>query len=153
EELVPASDPHVSNFTADVILNRATDNRIRIEVPGLKQKADNRNLCLVEECGKPCEAQRLHLLVVGVGEEDEQRLKDRALLAIHAERDPGNPGRLVSPAFREIEDPLVLNGHWVRSQQVRYALEEIKLRLQRIDRSKKTEPRSEVFIFYFQGPE
>jgi WD40 repeat protein len=153
EELVPAADPAVSTFTSDVVLNQAKDNGIRIEVPRLKQDADNRKLCLVEECAKPVEAQRLHLLVVGIGEEDEKKLKDRALVAVQAARDPNSPGRFVSPAFREIEDPIVLNGHWVRSQQVRYALEDIKLKLQRIERGSKADPRSEVFIFYFQGPE
>jgi WD40 repeat protein len=88
-------------FTARLVLNRATDNDIEVELPDLKQDHGNRNQRhFAVNCAAPTPGQRLHLLVVGIDEKDGKKLVDEALLAVHARA--GKDGRLQAPAFSQV---------------------------------------------------
>ncbi|MGE3804383.1 MAG: hypothetical protein AB7K24_06900, partial [Gemmataceae bacterium] len=98
-QLKPATgDGRERRFEAELLLNRAQDNVVEIELPTLKQDSSNRrefNLA----CAKPEEGQRLHLLIVAVGEKNNQGLIDQALLSLRATRDKG---QIKTPAFAQV---------------------------------------------------
>ena len=72
--LKPPRSPALEwSWRAKVRLNRAGENEISVRLPGVARAADCR-LDFKVGCTKPDERQRLHLLVVGVGEKDHQAI-------------------------------------------------------------------------------
>ena len=132
-------------FVADLLLNRREDNRIEIELPDLKQDSNNRREFELA-CTKPATGQRLHLLIVGVGEKNEQELVNQALLALRAERDKQ---KITSPAFSEVRvyGPLT---NFVRPQEVFTQLCLIK---KTIDVLAAQGSPNDVVMVYYQGGE
>jgi WD40 repeat protein len=101
-ELRPAEgNSRERKFTARLVLNREKDNEIEVELPDLKQDQANRNQRrFALNCAAPQPGQRLHLLVVGIGEEDGKKLVDEALLSVRAKAD--KDGVLRAPAFSQV---------------------------------------------------
>ncbi len=131
-------------FRAPVRLNREKDNRVALEFPELKLE-DGAAPAFVCDCTRPERKQRLHLLIVGVGETDEQGLVGRVLRALGA-RDVRDD-RFETPAFEEARLYRPLTGH-VTPQDVYPALLEIR---QRVPASPG--PFNEVVLVYFRGAE
>ncbi|GIW79576.1 MAG: hypothetical protein KatS3mg105_1383 [Gemmatales bacterium] len=132
-------------FVADLILNRPVDNRIEIELPDLKSDANNRREFTLD-CLKPESGQRLHLLIVGVGEKDESKLTNQALLALRAQREKDT---IRTPAFSEVRiyGPLT---DFVTPQQVYAQLCLIKKTIDVL--AGKGSP-NDVVMVYYQGGE
>jgi WD40 repeat protein len=139
-----APDGRTRPFKAEIFLNRTEDNYVELDLPDLKQECGNcRTFTLV--CRKPEKAQRLFLLVVGVGEADVKGLQERACQALHAS---AQHGQLVSPAFSEmVVIPLV---GYVRPENIRYQLYSIK---RTIDLSARAGSSNDVWMVYYQGGE
>lgn len=98
-ELQPASgDERTRQFRADLLLGRASSNQVEIELPDLKQDVSNRREFRLD-CSQPQQGQRLHLLVVGVGDLDEKSISSQALLALRASRDKDE---IRTPAFSQV---------------------------------------------------
>jgi hypothetical protein len=90
----------VQEFRAEVIFSRK-ENEVGVELPGVPLDEVDRPSFLVS-CDAPEDRQRLHLLVVGVGQRDRDALRSRALEAMLAEPHPDapeDPDRFQTPAF------------------------------------------------------
>jgi hypothetical protein len=97
----PEGNSRERGFTARVVLNRTQQNDVEIELPDLKQDQGNRHSRQFSiDCAKPEPGQRLHLLVVGIGEKDGKKLVDEALSSVHAQAD--RDGVLRAPAFSQV---------------------------------------------------
>jgi hypothetical protein len=89
-----------SQFRADLVLDRLR-NRVVIRLPGVAGEAgDTRELEIA--CLRPIPEQKLHLLIIGVGQEDEETLRRRALDAILVHKAKDARSSLASDAFEEI---------------------------------------------------
>src|SRR5262249_28120044 len=86
-------------FSADLVLNRSEGNFVEIDLHDIKQEASNHCEFTVA-CAKPVKGQRLHMLIVGVGEKDEEKLKGQAIKALRA--DTANKDRVKTPAFEDV---------------------------------------------------
>jgi WD40 repeat protein len=75
-------------WEAKLCLNRADANQVTIDVPRLALDAGNR-LTFAVDCANPDRLQRLHLLVVKIGDTDTRELEDAALRAVGGVRDNG----------------------------------------------------------------
>jgi hypothetical protein len=91
----------------------------------------------------------LHLLIVGIGEEDERALTDRALRALHIDRSPR--GELQKPGFSHVALYRCLTGV-VSPGQIFYQLGDICDRIERSAQN-RTSLFNNVVIVYYQGPE
>src|SRR5439155_11635916 len=76
-------------FRTDLLLSQAANNRVEIALPGLEQDASNRTEFLVN-CKDPARAQRLHLILVSLNEEDAKGLDSKFL-------------KLLEPAFEGVD--------------------------------------------------
>jgi WD40 repeat protein len=137
-------------FQAPVLLTRAADNLIEVDLPGL---ADGpRSACVVRRCTDPVR-RRLRLVIVGVGEKDGDGLKQRALKAVGAAPAPGGDGRLQAPpAFEDVvaDEPLVKN---VTKGKILYRLKEVKRQIQATAADGQAGGLAEVVLVYYQGRE
>jgi hypothetical protein len=142
-------NPLVQEFRAEVIFSRV-ENEVAVELPGVPLDEVDRPSFLVS-CDAPEDRQRLHLLVVGVGERDREALRSRALDALLAEPHadaPDNPDRFQTPAFLDgaVYGPLHDD---VRITELVYQLDrirrEVNLGLTLGDRP------IDVVAVYFQG--
>jgi WD40 repeat protein len=141
----PAGNMRQRAFRAAIAFNQATDNKVLVELPGLKQDANNRQEFSVA-CQKP-ENTRVHLLIVGVGEQNEKELIDRVLLALHAEQIDLQRKRFKTPTFSEGRLYPPLTGY-VRPGQVLTELRRIK---DEIDLLAKGGATSDVMMVFYQG--
>ncbi|MCS6853002.1 MAG: hypothetical protein NZ700_17740 [Gemmataceae bacterium] len=133
-------------FQAEILLNRLTSNLVEVELPELAQDTGNRRRCTLD-CLKPVTGQRLHLLIVAIGEADEEKLTDQVLRAMQAGRDA--KGRLRTPVFDEVVlyGPLV---GYVTRGQVGLQIHKMK---QALDRRAAAGSANDVILLYFQGGE
>jgi len=127
-------------FQVEVVLNRANDNRIEIEFPGLPRQAGNR-LEFDLDCRKPQTGQRLHLVMIGFGLSDEEKLMELARRALQI-RD----GR--TPVFSEVRTYGPLVGR-VRATQVKYQLELFRAATQ----NRFRDHLNDVLMVYYFGQE
>lgn len=69
-------------FRVPIVLNKDTNNKVSLELPaGLPGRADNRSEFSLD-CKAPEQGQRLHLLIVGIGEREEGTLRERLVKAL-----------------------------------------------------------------------
>src|SRR5262249_38749090 len=134
-------------FQAGVRLNRER-NRIQVQLPPeLKLKA-NEPPAVEVACARPEKGQRLHLMVIGPGQRDQQALADAVLKAFLAEKGAG--GRFRPPAFEDgtLYGPLPAD---VRRETVRTKLAYLQrtLRHPRDPRG----PLNDVVVVFFSGEE
>lgn len=142
----PASkDSRERSFERELLLNQV-ENRIEVELPDLKEEANDRREFSVV-CRNPQAGQRLHYLVMGVGEKNQQELLKEALQAIGAKGD-GN-GQYHTPAFSEIRMYGPLTGY-VRPERVFTQLCIIK---QTVDLLARSGSANDVVLVYYEGQE
>jgi WD40 repeat protein len=87
---LPATGKTERTFATEILLKRETDNSIEFETPGLKSSPETLPVVHIAECARFKPNQWLHLLIIGVGEQDETKLRDGVLKAIQARGEPGN---------------------------------------------------------------
>jgi WD40 repeat protein len=142
----PASkDSRERSFERELLLNQV-ENRIEVELPDLKEEANDRREFSVV-CRNPQAGQRLHYLVMGVGEKNSQELMKEALQAIGAKGD-GNV-QYHTPAFSEIRLYGPLTGY-VRPERVFTQLCIIK---QTVDLLARSGSANDVVLVYYEGQE
>jgi hypothetical protein len=140
------------SFRAPLFLNNTKGNRVEIVLPELKQEASNRRQFALD-CASAEQGQRLHLLVVGVGVKDDQKLMGRLLQALGAPAAGGD--QFATPAFQagQVYGPLT---DYVNRRQVYYQLCKIR---ENIRRQKNNDLRTgkgsltDVVMMYYQGGE
>jgi WD40 repeat protein len=140
-------------FQADVLLSRPRNNRIDIDLPALSLDADHARQCVVQVCSRPFQGQRLHLLIVGIGQEDGKKLVDGALKALQARPVSDKPGRYTAPpAFQEVlvYGPLVQD---VGPGDVFHKLNEMRKRIETSDVRDPSAQFNDVVLLYYQGGE
>jgi len=136
-----------ATFQADIILNRTERNLITVALPGLKQDAANRHTFTVA-CDKPLRGQRLHLLIVGLTEKDENKLTADVLRSLKVQKHP--QGRLYSAAFEEVLLYGPLTDYLVTPGKVFEQLRKIE---RTIDRQSTGAAPNDVVVVYYQGGE
>jgi WD40 repeat protein len=144
----PTGDGRERQFTARVVLNRSQGNEIEVELPDLKQDHGNRHQRqFALDCAKPVPGQRLHLLVVGIGEENSKSLVEEALTAVNAKAD--RDGVLRSPAFSQVRvyGPLT---RFVKPEDVYTQMCLIKKTIELL--ASKDSP-NDVVMVYYKGDE
>lgn len=144
----PTGDGRERQFTARVVLNRSQGNEIEVELPDLKQDHGNRHQRqFALDCAKPVPGQRLHLLVVGIGEENSRALIEEALTAVNAKAD--RDGVLRSPAFSQVRvyGPLT---RFVKPEDVYTQMCLIKKTIELL--ASKESP-NDVVMVYYKGDE
>ena len=137
-----------AEFRAPILLN-LKENLIEVKLPVLAREL--RDLLRFRvACEHPERRQRLHLLIIGVGQEDEDELRDRALQALHGELLPNSKTRFKCPAFDqgEIYGPLLRD---VIKPRVWGQLARIKNEINP-NRAAADAP-IEVVMIYYQGGE
>jgi WD40 repeat protein len=133
-------------FTADLVLNRPEGNFVEMDLPDIKQDASNHTEFTLGSL-KPVKGQRLHLLIVGVGEKDEQKLYNQAITALKAAKNL--QGKYASPAFEEVRFYGPLTG-FVSPEQIYNQLCLIK---KTIDLYAPRGSANDVVMVYYQGQE
>jgi WD40 repeat protein len=133
-------------FTAHILLNRAEGNFVELQLPNIKQEASNYTEFTVA-CQEPVTGQHLHLLIVGVDEKDEERLKAQAFTALQATQ---AGGITKTPAFEVVRTYGPLTGTAVSPGQVFYQLCLIK---KTIDLHARQGSPNDVVMVYYQGKE
>lgn len=141
----PTGNSREREFRAELLLNRPENNQVEIELPDLKQDSSNRREFPLA-CAKPEPGQRLHMLIVGVGEKDEDKLTDQALLALRAQKEKGE---VKTPAFASVRTYGPLTG-FVSPEQVFTQLCLIK---KTIDVLAAEGSPNDVVMVYYQGGE
>jgi WD40 repeat protein len=144
----PTGNGREREFTARVVLNRSQGNDIEIELPDLKQDHGNRHSRqFTLDCANPVPGQRLHLLVVGIGESNPKALVDEALGAVNAKAD--KEGILRSPAFSQVRvyGPLT---RFVKPEDVYTQVNLIKKTIELL--ASKGTP-NDVVMVYYKGDE
>ncbi len=147
----PAPGKAECPFSATVLLTRAADNQIEVDLSDLERADGQRNVCVVRHCTNPIRGRRLHLVVIGIGEKDGAALKQRALAAVGAKRSP--EGTLQAPpAFEEVTayEPLVGG---VTQGQMLHSLYGVKRQIQAAVAEDENIVLSEVVLVYYQGRE
>ena len=153
-DLDAQADPNTRErtFSAVLVLNRRQDNHIDIHLPDLpvRDRADSH--FHVRVCDAPQADQRLHLLVVGLGDHDAKAVKANAIAAIGATADPKRPDVLTAPRFAEVAVYGPLVGHVNRGVvNTQLALIQHAIRVRRSVAS--AAPIDEVVMVYYQGAE
>jgi WD40 repeat protein len=131
------------SWRAKIRLNRAGENEISVRLPGVAREADCR-LDFKVNCTKPDERQRLHLLVVGVGEKDRKQLETLALRAVRGKRISGD--QISTPAFAK--GWIYLVSGYVNRGRVTAQLERIHLRV-----GDPVDAGADVVMVYYRGQE
>jgi WD40 repeat protein len=140
---VPRSPDLEWAWRAKIRLNRAGENEISVRLPGVARAADCR-LDFKVDCTKPDERQRLHLLVVGVGEKDQRQLETLALRAVRGKRLAGD--QISTPAFAK--GWIYLVSGYVNRGRVTAQLERIHLRV-----GDPVDAGTDVVMVYYRGQE
>ena len=139
--------PLEAEFEARIQLG-LPDNQVEVKVPELAREAGDRPIFRLA-CTRPEHHQRLHLLIVGVGEEDETALRDRALQALQG-TPQGKSNLFKTPAFTEgrIYGPLTRD---VLKYHLLYQLNVIRNEVSPLQTG--IEGPIEVVVIYYQGGE
>ncbi len=147
----PEKDKHERRFEVDVLLNRAENNVIDLELPDLPKNTDYSSRSVVQKCVNPVKGLRLHLLIVGIGNPDAKKLERDALDALRAKKDAKTDKISAPPTFDEVivYGPLA---HDVSRDQVFRKLDDIKWRIDHGD-PRAEEVRNDLVMMYYQGKE
>jgi WD40 repeat protein len=149
----PSRDrPRERTFRCTLVLSRDKHNEIQVQLPdGMKDNAGNR-LDFVVDCKEPMRGKRLHLLILGVGPQDEKLLEEQLMRALN-----GNNASNIQAAFEQIKIHGILTGENVRRRMVMAYLRDIK---NYIERQKQSElramagsPHNDLIMVYYQGGE
>jgi WD40 repeat protein len=132
------------SFTAPIWLNREEGNFVELQLPNIKQEASNHAEFTVA-CRQPITRQRLHLLIVGVDENNPEALIKQAKKAISAK---SKGDKIETPAFDQVM-LYPLTGD-VTPGKVFYQLCRIK---KLIDLSAQRGSPNDVVMLYYQGKE
>ncbi|QDV66440.1 WD domain, G-beta repeat [Rosistilla carotiformis] len=131
-------------FLCELFLN-AEDNEIQVDVPEIQLDRVNADSLHVI-CDNPVQRQRLRLVLVGVGPQTEQELREEVFKAIGIRKEQG---RLVSPQFSEVYVAGVLTGDNVGEDQI---LSILGNRVRRVgQKAMQQTPANEVVAVYFRG--
>jgi WD40 repeat protein len=142
-----AQGSHERAFRLGVLLNRTQDNQLEIDLPDLAQEDGSRAAYLID-CLHPLQEKRyLHLLIVGIGEEDGGKLKARILKALGATPAARQEFTLKTFERGRVYGPLVGD---VEPDTVYYQLLLMK---SRIDLLSRDGPSSHVVLVYYHGGE
>src|SRR5205823_1688270 len=95
----PKGNERRRTFTADLVLNRPEGNFVELDLPDIKQDASNHSEFTIGSL-EPIKGQRLHMLIVGVGEKDEKKLQNQAITALRVSTD--SQGQSSSPGFEKV---------------------------------------------------
>src|SRR5205085_8532199 len=101
------------------------------------------------DCPNPVRAQRLHVLMASVREQDEEPLRAQFLKALQSERAP--QGELKTPAFQPVVPYGPLVGSDVRRDRVYDYLFQIKENIKGLADSGTSA--NDVVVFYYRGDE
>lgn len=139
-------------FRAPLFLNRSS-NRIEVRLPELKREASSRHEFPLL-CTNPDAGQRLHLVIVGVGEKDEKRLMQRILTGLGAQAT--GERQFKTPAFEigQIYGPLT--GRYIPPRDIYDQLNRIRHSIRHLKESDMRsggQGRTDVVVIYFQGGE
>jgi hypothetical protein len=143
------------SFKQEVLLTQESNNLIEIKLPakaGIPESADSNRACRVD-CLKPePEAQRrLHLLIVDMVENDEDKVRDRVFRALRAQRNPrahagaARVENFIVPGFAAGHLYRVLTGRYISRSAVLAYLYEIH---QELEISKAS---NDVVLIYYEG--
>jgi WD40 repeat protein len=142
----PKGTERLRTFSAEVVLNRPEGNFVELSLPDIKQDASNRTEFNIGAL-KPVKGQRLHMLMVGVGEKDDKKLRDQAMTALRATTNA--KGQSKSPGFEDVRFYGPLTG-FVSPEQVYTQLCLIK---KTIDLHSKEGSANDVVMVYYLGDE
>jgi len=146
-ELGPA-EGNVRRFRATISLNRNDANHLFAEAVGLSVDADASAQGIVGGCAAPIARQRLHFVLIGVGDKDEAKLREEALAAFEAAVEgDGSPSSGRRPAFERPRIRHAVCGY-VTAPTIREAVD--KLRMELVETSARQEG-NDVVVFYFRG--
>ncbi len=149
----PPEDSNRRTFHVNVLLSLKEKNTILLDLPELPLNTDRTAECLVKNCKEPAQGMRLHLLVVGIGGLNGEKLKREALKALGAtEPDPKNGGKVSAPpAFQEVRvyGPVVRE---VNRGKIISQLENIKDEIAR-HQTGKVPTYNDLVMLYYQGEE
>ncbi len=140
----------VRRFRVPIVLTRAENNRIELELPRAKQQQLSFRECTVD-CEAPLLQQRLHLLIVGVDVENQTQLKEQVLLglgALPASFPPTARGQFHVPAFTSATLYNVLAGS-VEKRQVETELHFINQEIRQL--FQQTGWLNDLVLVYYQG--
>ncbi len=150
EELPTAGTGRERGFEVPVILSRS-NSLVEIELPGLERDIRD-ELRYPVRCTKPVQDQRLHLLIIGVGNDlQEETLIQGALQTLEARRDSTNPTLFTTPIFSQgiIYGPLTAES--VDQQTVRAELFQISRQIEIRKRQPDATGQDLVIIYYTGG--
>jgi hypothetical protein len=139
---LPAGGQPAREFQAEVVLNREKDNRIELELLGLKQEADNAATIHVRHCQRPRKGMWLHLLIVAVGEKDERSLVNQLLQAVRLQ----SPGDAPGTAFERVQIYGPLTNEYATEDRVMTQLYAIKHQVEQ--RAREGWPNDVVMVYY-----
>jgi hypothetical protein len=141
-----------SRFSAFAVLNQERDNKIEVALPDLTADIAT-GLRLAVDCAKPVHEQRLHLLIIGVGEAagTEAALEQQVLEAVQAQKAGRDLWRTTAFDRVALYGPLV--GPDITPQQIRGQLAIIKLKIDELYRANQSSarPANDVVMIYLQG--
>ena len=154
QQIPVATDPPVEGatecgFTATVLLTKAADNVIRVDLPEAKVAQGQRNACVVRRCVKPVSARRLHLVMIGIGKGDAEALQQDAEKAIHAGRDAMTNKLQALPVFEEVVEHKAL----VRPISKKMVLLYLERMKKEIEPKEPNAAVSDIVLIYYQGRE
>jgi len=135
-------------FRARLMLSRK-ENHVEIKLSDLPREAGDRPEFTLG-CLRPERRQRLHLIIVGIGWQDEFALRDRALRALHGNLVGKSGVEFETPAFPEgrVYGPLCQD---VTKTELVYQFDRIRKTIDPL-RDAPNAP-EEVVLFYYQGGE
>ena len=141
-------------FETLVVLSEEKQNQVVLDLVGAPKDAQSR-LAFEVDCLSPRARQRLHLLIVGVGQRDAAALRRRALEAVGAEADAS--GRFAEPlrstVFYRINAYAPLTGKVTFSDVFRLLLDvrtDIEVPVA-ADASGEVTPINDVVMLYYEG--
>jgi WD40 repeat protein len=149
----PATDnPRERSFLASILLNKTEKNEIEIELP-VPIGSDSRTR-FVLNCREPIEGKRLHLLAIGVGNQDEQPLLKRVLKALRITMD--DKGDFLPSAFANVQVHGILAGPQVDRRAITSQLHLIGKKIEQLkanDVRASVKPLDDLVLVYYQGGE
>lgn len=140
-------------FAVKLSLNQEQDNQGELSIPGLKIDDSSQTKFKVRKCLEPVRDQRLHVVVIGVGEQKQQALTESVLKTLHVKNSqPGSYRNLVerefqTPTFRKINRLYVPLPPDASRADIYHTLRRINNLIRREQRGDS----NDVLIVYFQG--
>jgi WD40 repeat protein len=137
------------SFKVPVVLHREQGNHVEVQLPDLKMEA-GRDCAFSLDCLKPdVRPQQLHLLIVGLAEEEPKKLTGQVMQALQGTFIKEEEGQLATPAFRVGQLYASLSGQ-VDHTQVLRQLNRIRTALLRRAREGAL---NDVVLVYYHGGE